>query len=142
MGDKGSGGGGGNNNGGGSGNGGGPSTSQPTAPSNNFVASTNVASGSSQSGSVAQPQGIIAVPVQVDASAFLNKTSPAPDAGMVHLPTTEVASKAKERANKYLFDAQADVADASDKLEELKEIRDQQKADKADRDAKDHKDDK
>ncbi|MBI3889486.1 hypothetical protein HY312_02845, partial [Candidatus Saccharibacteria bacterium] len=111
-------------------------TAQPMAPTNNYSANS---AGATSSQPAAQSQNIIAVPVQVDASTFLKSNAgAAPDAGMVHLPSTEIQSKAKERANKYLFEAQSDLDGASDKLEELKEIQAQQK--KADEDAKDHKD--
>lgn len=138
----GGGGGSGNGNGGGSGGPSQPSqTAQPMAPTANFSASSAVGA-AAPGGSSPQPQKIIAVPVQVDASSFLNNTSapPSQDPGMVHPPSTEIQSKAKERANKYLFKAQNEIDDASDKLDEIKEIRDEQK--RAEQAAKDHKDDK
>jgi hypothetical protein len=113
--------------------------SAPTAPANNYVASSTA--GQNTGAAPQQPQQIIAVPVQVDASTFLSKTpKPADNSSMVHPPTTEIQSKAKERANKYLFDSQSDLDGASNKLEELKEIRINQE--KADQQTKDHKDDK
>lgn len=115
-------------------------SSQPVAPTTNHTASAGVV-GQSSGGAASQPQQVIAIPVQVDASSFLGAASKtSASSGMPHPPTTEIESKAKERANKYLFDAQSDVSDASDKLDELKQIRiDQEKAEQS---AKDHKDDK
>lgn len=132
-----------NGSGGGSSSGGGdaqPSgpVASPQAPSNNYTAASTPQQSSQSNAS--QPQ-VIAVPVQVDASSFLKQDNQAmASSGAAHLPTNEVANKATERANKYLFKAENDVEKASDRLDAIKEIRDEQR--KADEKNKQHKDDK
>lgn len=144
-------GGGGNNGGGGGGTasaGGGAPAPQtvaaPSAPINNYPAATRNSSGGAPAPSApSSPQQIVAIPVQVDASSFLsNNTSPSTPAGMgmPSLSSNEVQSKATERANKYLFDAQNELNDASHKLDEIKEARiAQQKIDEANK-SKENKD--
>lgn len=130
--------GGGKNGGGGSGggNGGDGNQKQPSAPSNEYRApsisqSHNTGGGASapQQSSGGQQPAIIAVPVQVDASTFLNKdnsgakTTASAGAGMTQPPTSEIESKAKARAQKYIFDSATKTEEAEAKLEAIQELK-------------------
>ncbi|MFZ1360802.1 MAG: type IV secretion system protein [Candidatus Saccharimonadales bacterium] len=105
---------------------------QATAPTQSgpTVATRQISVPDSAVSTPATPQQIVAVPVQVSASDFINANpaSAAPGmAPMSHPPSNEVANKATERANKYLFHAQEDLEQSSDKLDMLQEIRNEQK---------------
>lgn len=101
--------------------------SAPAAPSSDYRApqimqnrnSTSQAAPAPQAG--AAPQ-IIAVPVQVDASSFLQQAQdkPQPNA-MTQPPTSDIERKAKARAQKYIFDSANEVEAAEAKLDLLKE---------------------
>ncbi len=67
----------------------------------------------------AAPTKIIAVPVQVDASAILGQNQMRPPDNVSQAPISGTEEKAKARAQKYIFDAQRDIDEARDKLEEL-----------------------
>lgn len=95
---------------------GGPS--QPSAPTVSYKApsmaqSNNIITGSSVP-SGGQTTRIIAVPVQVDASSLLGKSSRKPPENVTQPPINGTEEKAKARAQKYLFDAEQDLEDARD----------------------------
>lgn len=121
---------------GGGGNGGDGTQKQPTAPSSEYrapaiSASNNAVGGASApqqiSGGQQQP-AVIAVPVQVDASTFLNKDNPgaktlaSSEAGLTQPPTSEIENKAKARAQKYIFDSATKTEEDEAKLEAIKEL--------------------
>ncbi len=105
-----------------------PGSATPTPPSNNYQAAATPTIATQQQ---QQPQ-VIAVPVAVDASSLLKKPGGGGTAnglgGLEHTPSTETQSKAKERANKYMFESQNDLEKASDRLEEIEAIRKEQAA--------------
>jgi hypothetical protein len=102
---------------------GGGGQATPTAPSNDYRApaimqTNNQQAPQQQAGGATK---IIAVPVQVDASSFLQNNSGAmpPQAAMQQPPTSDIERKAKARAQKYIFDAAAEVKAAEDKMDIL-----------------------
>lgn len=110
--------------GGGEGGGASGGGAQPSAPVASYrapqIAQTgNIVSGTSAGGT---PANIVAVPVQIDASALLGQnnsaTSGSPNS-MTQMPVSGTEEKAKARAQKYLFDAQRDVDEAQEKLDVL-----------------------
>lgn len=101
--------------------------SAPTAPTGDYRAPQIMQSQNSTSSAPAPQAGaapqIIAVPVQVDASSFLQKSPDAsPPQGMTQPPTSDIERKAKARAQKYIFDSTTDVEAAEAKLDMLKEL--------------------
>lgn len=101
---------------------------QPQAP----IDLSNLSGASASVSPAATQSQAIAVPIEViDASAFLKKDTSQESTPPSHLPTSEIENKAKNRANKYLFESQKDVTSASDRIEELKAIRIQQQKDEA-----------
>jgi hypothetical protein len=93
----------------GGGGGGGEVTggAQPTAPVASYRAPQIAQGGNVVSGSAAgQPIQVVAVPVQVDASALLGGSPAAMGAGLTTPPVAGTEKDAAARANKYLFDAQ------------------------------------
>lgn len=124
------------------GNGGEGGQKQPTAPTNDYRAPTisqshntgsTGASAPQQNSGGAQPT-IIAVPVQVDASTFLNKNNNATNTpgssttqpGMTQPPTSDIEKKAKARAQKYIFDSATKTEEAEAKLEAIQELKKQE----------------
>lgn len=88
----------------------------PVVPATSYNApqmaqNANIVSGTS----AGTPVQVVAVPVQVDASSLLGP-SVAPHQGAISAPgMSSTSEKAKERANKYLFDADKDMQEARDK---------------------------
>ncbi len=108
--------------GGGSGSGGG--NNQPSAPTVSYRApqmaqSSNVVSGSAPA-APQTPTKIVAVPVQVDASALLGQKQPHPPDNISQPPISGTEEKAKSRAQKYLFDVENDLSNARDAQDVLK----------------------
>ncbi len=103
-------------------------SNQPSAPTVNYRApsmaqNNNIVSGGSvPTGGSQQPTKIVAVPVQVDASALLGQNKQ-PAAGSQNSapkpPVSGTEEKAKARAQKYLFDAERDLDEARDKQDIL-----------------------
>jgi hypothetical protein len=92
----------------------------PIAPSSSYRApeiaqNSNVVSGSS----AGTPVQVIAVPVQVDASALLGSVAPPAIAGLAQPPVTGTEEKAKARAQKYLFEAENELNEDRNKLDIL-----------------------
>lgn len=125
-------------NSGGGGNGGGGSSgeqgggSKQVTPGTEYRAPTimqnqGVKTSGPASGGVQQ---VVAVPVQVDASTFLNK-QPTPGAGAMaagangstQAPSNEIQKKANARAQRYIFDSQEEVEKADKELDKLNDIR-------------------
>lgn len=115
--------------GGGGGNGGGGSSSssggnnQPSAPVVGYKApqmaqSGNIVSGTSMPKQVTR---VVAVPVQIDASALLgqNQNLHQPPENISQPPISGTEEKAKARAQKYLFDTERDLTEARDKQDIL-----------------------
>lgn len=99
----------------------------PSAPAPDYRA-PQISQSHNSTGQAAPPAGaapqIIAVPVQVDASSFLQKSpDSAPPAGMTQPPTSDIERKAKARAQKYMFDSTTDAEAAEEKLEMLKDLK-------------------
>lgn len=99
----------------------------PTAPSNDYRAPQLMQNRNSTSQAAPAPQAsatpqIIAVPVQVDASSFLQQAQDKPrPSAMTQPPTSDIERKAKARAQKYIFDSASEVEAAEAKLDLLKE---------------------
>lgn len=93
----------------------------PAAPIVAYTAPQIAQGGNIISGSSAgtAPKPVIAVPVQVDASALLGgkNAMQQPPNGVAPVPISGTEEKAKARAQKYLFDAQKDIDVAADKLD-------------------------
>lgn len=97
-------------------------TPQPSAPSTSYRAPQMAQSGNIVSGGSAPQQAvkIVAVPVQVDASALIGqKNQVHPPDNISQPPISGTEEKAKARAQKYLYEAQKDVDDARDKVDIL-----------------------
>ena len=79
----------------------------PTAPSTSYRAPSIAQGGNIVTGGGAQqPAKIIAIPVQVDASALLGQNNAGrPPENMAQPPISGTEEKAKARAQKYLFDS-------------------------------------
>lgn len=108
--------------GGGSGDGGGGGAT-PSAPIVAYSAPQIAQGGNVISGSSAgsAPTQVLAVPVQVDASALLGgkNAMQQPPNGIAQTPISGTEEKAKARAQKYLFDAQKDITDAENKMDTI-----------------------
>ena len=93
---------------------------QQSAPVSSYRAPSMAQSSNIVSGT-AQPQQvkIVAVPVQVDASALLGQRGNHPPDNMTQPPISGTEAKAKERAQKYLYDAEKDLTAARDKMDIL-----------------------
>jgi len=100
---------------------------QPTAPTTSYRAPQMAQSGNIVSGgsSAQQPVKIVAVPVQIDASALLSQNNKphSPDTTF-QPPVSGNEEKAKARAQKYLYDSQRDIDDAQDKADILRHRKD------------------
>ncbi|MDB5183928.1 MAG: rane protein of unknown function [Candidatus Saccharibacteria bacterium] len=107
--------------GGGGGSGGGSGTPQPSGPSTSYNAPQIAQNGNIVTGSAPQQTTkIIAVPVQIDASALLGQQQQNhPPDNMAQPPISGTEAKAKARAQKYTYDSQRDIDEARDKLEIL-----------------------
>lgn len=91
-------------------------TAQPSAPSTSYRAPSIAQSGNI--GSSQQPAQVIAVPVQIDGSALLGKsTSQQPPEAMSQPPISGTEEKAKARAQKYIFDSERDIKETEDRID-------------------------
>lgn len=100
--------------------GGGGGAPQPTAPSTSYRAPTMAQNNNIVSGSAPQqPVKIVAVPVQVDASALVGQQQHRPPENVTQPPISGTEEKAKARAQKYLFNADREIKEASDRLDIL-----------------------
>lgn len=103
-------------------NSGGPQ--QPSAPGTSYRAPQMAQSGNIISGgSAQQPVKIVAVPVQIDASALVGQGQKnhmqQPPNNVAQPPISGTEEKAKARAQKYLYDSQRDIDEARDKMDIL-----------------------
>lgn len=97
---------------------------QPSAPTVSYRAPAMAQSGNIISGGAApqQPVQIVAVPVQVDASALTGQQPQQQRHGAENMPqppVTGIEEKAKARAQKYLFNAERDAKEAADRVDVL-----------------------
>lgn len=109
----------------------------PSAPSSDYRAPQIMQNRNSSGPAAPAPQAgaapqIIAVPVQVDASSFLQQPPQPQDAaartnGMIQPPTSDIERKASARAQKYIFDSTTDVEAAEAKLDMIKELQKENK---------------
>lgn len=101
--------------------GGGGGAPQPTAPSTSYRAPSMAQNNNIVSGSAPQqPVKIVAVPVQVDASALVGQQQQhRPPDNVAQPPMSGTEEKAKARAQKYLFNADREIKEASDRLDIL-----------------------
>lgn len=97
-------------------------SAQPSAPVASYKA-PNIAQGGNivTGGAPQQPVQVIAVPVSVDASAFLNQNnnSVRPPDNMSQPPISGTEEKAKARAQKYLFDTDQSLENARNETDIL-----------------------
>lgn len=107
--------------GGGNGSGDGGGSATPSAPVVAYSAPQIAQGGNIVSGSAAgaAPTPVIAVPVQIDASALLGgkNAMQQPPNGVAQTPVSGTEEKAKARAQKYMFDSQKEIDEAEDKMD-------------------------
>lgn len=98
-----------------------PGSAAPSAPTTSYRAPSIAQGGNIVTGGAPQqPAQIIAIPVQVDASSLLGQQNAArPQESIIQPPTSGIEEKAKARAQKYLFDADKEIAKASDETEKI-----------------------
>lgn len=96
---------------------------QPSAPGTSYKAPQMAQGGNIVTGTSQQPVKIVAVPVQIDASSLIgqsqNNQMQHPPENISQPPISGTEEKAKERAQRYLYDAQRDVDAARDKMDIL-----------------------